>query len=472
MLALILVGGAVAFYAFRKTSNTVATAASSDAIPHFQTQPAAGGSVNVADLFDNATTSDSGNVQVVASNSTLFVVKSTGLVRSSSSSYENVVAGIDRNSGKVVWRVADKDLEPTGGSSAGAFFCARTQTSDSIICTVQENVAGSGSASPATSSDGVSSSAAATVAPAPETVALTLINIVNGSVKTSEVSGHVNGNVISVGSDVLVTRTLDMNGNYEIARVDPSTGKDKWTQEVTSVGDGSAGPYNIGTQLFVTEKTATDQSVTTVQLDPESGKRLRSIPGYARPEGANYLTNLAITGADGTQSQSTQLLDQNKKIVWKNSNVQVLTADYGDSNILLAKRYSDSSSLVGLNIADGKVAWTKGHSLSQYISRIAGPDAFLVSDQIVTIIKLADGTELGRATGNWVDGDADIIYTTVGTSDNKRLLASKATDGTQLWRAAFTDIAPAASSSATVTSVDGALFILDAQTVTELIAGK
>ena len=411
----------------------------------YQKQPKMAGQVMLRDLFEHSTAASTySSTNILAVTPTTFVVSAVeqdpNATSSSTDASEVVVAAIDRNSGAVAWKVADKDLDPQGNATSDSFACTMTQSTSKLICASAERLQQTGDTA---------------------RVDLTVIKVSDGTFSTAQADGWFNYSISNVDEDVLLTRS-NSSGSYEVVRVDPNNGKDKWTAPVTFMGDDFYGGYSQAGYVQVPEKrTSTDPS-STLLLNAGTGKQEHELDGSVVSNGTDYYSSVNTgTSGSGTSKQGTQRMSVDGKTLWVNPDASFLYGRYGASDPVLA--LEDTDTLVGLDPVSGKELWKSDRKVNGYVSAINSGRGFLTTDnKVVRIFNLSNGDQLGTANGSYVAGGRAEFYTT----DAGRLYAWSADSAKNLWRADYRDLSPTLLQDSTrITASGDRLFAIDARSV-------
>ncbi len=474
-VVLIVVVAVGAFLLMHKSTSGGSTATNQDG-PVFGAAPKAGATVNVDDLFDVPPSGDA-NLNVLYASDRIFVVEGmaqAGGVNATSSSgsdgsgsSEAVIAAIDNNSGKVLWHVSGTDLDPAGKAdfTDGSFACSVPDDASRVVCGI------AGYSAPSTPV--ADSSATGSTSQAQNNyVELSSVNMASGKVTTAEADGSTMRYSLNlVGSDALLySYGGGSDGGGTVVRVDPSTGKTKWTAPITYHADDFPGGHYDGTYVDVPEAVSSGD-YSTALLNPDTGARVRTLKGSGyRLNGTYFTTYVAGGGSGSTVNYGSVKTDDQGKVVWQNANVELSgyfgSTGYGTADPLLA---TNANGYVGVSQTDGKVVWTAPRSLTTDNSLVAvsGGEAFLQSsDSRVRLLHLADGTQTGLVTGSFVAASGPAFY----TSSAGRLFAWSTKDGSSLWRADLSDLAPAIDANAARISVEnGSMFVADKQSITRLM---
>ena len=431
-------------------SSTASNGATSD-VESLPDPPQVAGQVDLRDLFEHSSPVSAANTKVLAVTDQLFVVSSLGSDRNSSETYEDVVAGIDRKTGSVVWKVSDKDLDPQGSADSDGFGCRLTGSGDNIICAQQEQ---------STNPD------------ADRMVDLTVIKVADGTFTTSRAEGWAPTRLQGIGDDLLLNRSAG-NSDYFVARVDPRTGKDKWTARTTFKANDFQGATAVAQFVAVPEVTATDTLVgSTILLDPETGNRIHELDGYVISNGTDFYSSMNLNQGTTVSTGSTpsasgvERVGVDGKIVWQNPDATLMSStSYTAKSPVLG--IEDGGTLVALSPIDGKELWRSDRKISStYVADISNGRAFVAegggnTSGIIRIFDLAQGNQLGTANGSWVASSSQVFYTT----DHNRLYGWASASGQNIWRVDYHTLSPRLSDDqAQIVTAGGHLFAIDSRT--------
>lgn len=442
VVVLLLAGGVFAVVVLTNRSTaTTASGAGSGGGPSFLAAPKVVGQADFRDLVEHDGAGVTYNGSVVGANQDTFFVSVIGTDSSSSTTTgEVVLAAIDRSTGDVKWKVQDKDLAPAGGAGGISFECNETASGGHIIC---------GSMEPYQAGED-------------PRIDFTVVNEADGTFKSSQVQGYFRYYFYTVSDDVLLMRSGAAAGDYSIIRVDPMTGKDKWSTDITFAGDDFSGASFRNGYVQVLEKPDSSSTYSTDLLNPDTGQIAQRLDGAVRGNGTDYYGPMPNTGGgsgSGTVPTGIQRVGKDGKIVWQNPDASFIWSEFPVDHAVLV---TEDGALVGLDPANGKELWRSAKKFTVSSATTAGDTAFVSDGRNIRIINLTNGDQLGTANGQWVGSGSIGFYTT----DDGKLYSWKTADGRNLWRVDYHELSPRLSVDNTrVVEFDGALFVLDGRSV-------
>ncbi len=437
VVALVLAGAGIGAWFWLRPSTDATTATEVDNYP---TVPTAGMSIDLADIFTDASLSATDGryaTTILNVDDSRVVIKSAALVKNTTTyEYELVVAGIDRSTGKVAWVVRGDTLDPSGKGSADDFSCQVAPTSKKIICVTGEY--------------NQSTQKAFTD--------FTVIDPSTGATTSSQAEGYYRYSLSLVGDDALLTIS-GKDSKFDLIRVDPVTGTQKWATTVSAVGSEFYGGQARGGFVTTGESTSTSGTTSTLLLNPDTGEREHEIPGYVYGDGAWY------SFADRTGSTGVQRVDNDGKVLWSDGKLNMLPTQYSPTQPVLTSQ--NGTKLVALDPADGHQLWQSDRNITGSMSGFFADRLIFEDANRSLIFDSGTGAFVASAADMFIGGGDSLFY----TASDTQLSAYDTKTGARTWTSRLNQIDSSVDDTTVrVQAAGGLLFLTDRNTVRLLVS--